>query len=164
MGSLSGLGWPCKQELWQWGSRALARFTGVMLCGMHRGMAPYISSCPQLGCPGRFLHHQFEHYNIDPHHTQQTRVRAHLLARWDTNTLPLCSRSTWGPHQPSGEDSAAPCSSVALSHEVAGMDRTLPAPMLPPPTKLSCAGLKTARFSPPLKRPCFEHAFWKFPV
>lgn len=131
--SLSGLGWCCKRELWKWGIRALARFTGVMLCGVHRGMAPYTSSCPQLGCPGRFLHHHFGHYNIDTPHTQQTRVQGHLLARWDTNTLPLYSHSTWGPHQPRGEDSAAPCSSVALSHEVAGLTQD-PASTRAPPT------------------------------
>ena len=93
-----------------------------------------------------------------PPHTQQTRVRAHLLA--SLSALALCGV----PTSPAGRTQLLPALPWHFPMRWQGWDRTPPAPVLPPPAELSCAGLKTACFSPPLKCQCFEPAFWKFPI
>lgn len=73
MGSLCGLGWPCKQELWRQSSRALAKFT-LTHRGVHRGTAPCTSSCPSWDALGGFTITNLGTTTSFPSLAEQTRV------------------------------------------------------------------------------------------
>lgn len=119
---------------------------------------------PKQGCPGRFLHHHFGHYNADD--------LTHNKQGYEPTSLPggtlTCSLSALAlrgvPTSPAGRTQLLPALPWHLPVRWQGWDRTLPAPVLPPPAELSSTRLKTVCFSPPLKHQCFEAAFWKFPI
>jgi len=60
--------------------------------------------------------------------------------------LPLCSRSTWGHQEPSGEGSAAPCPSVGPSREVAGVGHGPVSTHAPPTSRVKLRGAEDSAF------------------
>lgn len=117
-------------------------------------MAPYTASCPSWDALGSVsIVNLGTTALILPHPAH--KVQAHFT------TCPSALALNGVPPI-MGEDSAAPCFSMELPCQVAGMGQDPAGTCVPPPAELSCPGLKMALFSPPLNTNALSLPFGNF--